>query len=298
MKRETPDTGGKRSSEEVISPIGSENPKTYNNKLLYKSYMITAEIERLCFGWRKILDIVSYNINFNLKIRTIEPNILESITNKIKTVKNIVSPNSADALIKDYGELIVGECNRYKLDWRIVLSIIRQESYFNSEAVSRAGAYGFMQIMPRTGSGLQSELALEDTRQPRNNLIAGIYYYASLVATFEFLGEDKYKFALASYNAGLGRVVDAMTITHYFGKDYRKWDNVKESLPYLASNQDSVHALVWPGSKRPPSGALNNWIEPYKYVEYIVYFYQEYSKIFESNLEIPKQKKEKRKKKK
>ena len=175
--------------------------------------------------------------------------------------------------------------------------MIRQESYFNPEAVSRAGAYGFMQIMPGTGRGLQSELNLSDTKDPANNLTAGMYYYAKLVASFEFTGEEKYKFALAAYNAGLARVVDAMTITNYFGKDYTKWDNVKECYPYLASNRDSIHNLVWPNLGRPPGGSLNNWQEPYKYVEYIMFYYENYKQYYPSNLDEPKVKKSKKKKK-
>jgi membrane-bound lytic murein transglycosylase F len=200
-------------------------------------------------------------------------------------------------MVDKYGELIIKHCNEYKIDWRLIISIIHQESYFNPEAVSRAGAYGFMQIMPGTGLGLQRDLNLEDTKTPVNNLTAGMYYYATLAGAFEFTGEEKYKFALAAYNAGLGRVVDAMTIANYYKKDYTKWDNVKEYYPYLASNRDSVHKLVWPKLGRPPGGSLNNWMEPYKYVEYIMYYYENYKKIYKNNLAEEKPKKKKSKKK-
>ena len=62
--------------------------------------------------------------------------------------------------------------------------MIRQESAFTSDAVSHAGAYGFMQIMPKTGSMLEQTLKLDDHRSPVNNLKAGIYYYAMLVGRF------------------------------------------------------------------------------------------------------------------
>lgn len=208
------------------------------------------------------------------------------------------TPGNVAELVDKYGDMIKEQCTHYKLDWRIILAMIRQESYFNPNAVSRAGAYGFMQIMPRTGQGLQNELNLEDTKTPANNLTAGMYYYATLVGSFEFTGEEKYKFALAAYNAGLQRVVDAMTITNYFGKDYNKWENVKESYPYLASSQDSIQKLVWPKSGRPPGGTLNNWQEPYKYVEYIIFYYENYKQYYPNNLEEPKKKTTTKKKKK
>lgn len=290
----------KRSEYEVISPVGDDknNKSEKESNLIGISYELKYLMNVFFANWNKIFDIISYNISFNLKYRDFNPQKLESLTQKVKLVRKFFRPGDLGLLVDNYGSLIVEECNRYNLDWRLILSMIHQESYFNPEAVSRAGAYGFMQIMPGTGSGLQKELNLEDTRAPKNNLIAGIYYYATLVASFEFTGDDKYKFALASYNAGLGRVVDAMTITYYYGKDYNKWDYVKEYLPYLSSSFDSVHSVIWPSLKRPPSGTLNNWREPYYYVEYISYYYSEYKKIYESNLvekETPKRKKSKRK---
>jgi soluble lytic murein transglycosylase-like protein len=214
----------------------------------------------------------------------------EMIIKTIDTKNMYFTPGNVAELVEKYGDMIKEQCTHYKLDWRIILAMIRQESYFNPNAVSRAGAYGFMQIMPGTGRGLQNELNLEDTKTPANNLTAGMYYYATLVASFEFTGDDKYKFALAAYNAGLGRVVDAMTITNYFGKNYNKWDEVKEFYPYLASNKDSIHKLVWPKTGRPPGGSLNNWQEPYKYVEYITFYYENYKQYYPNNLAEPKQK--------
>jgi len=190
-----------------------------------------------------------------------------------------------DNLIDNYGEIIIEECNQYKLDWRLILSIIHQESYFDSTARSRAGAFGLMQIMPRTGAGLQSQLQLEDTKTVKNNLIAGIYYFANLVASFDAFGKDKYQFALASYNAGLSRVVDIITIANYFNKDYKIWDTVKQYFPYLSSEYDSIQKVVWTSTSKPSGGILNNWMEPYNYVENIMYYFEEYKKLLPGNLE-------------
>ncbi len=207
---------------------------------------------------------------------------------------------NVDNLVKEFGDIITRECHYYKLDWRIILAIVRQESYFNAYARSHAGAFGLMQIMPKTGEGLENTLQLEEHETPKNNLIAGIYYYAALVSQFREFGDEKYKFALAAYNAGIGRVIDAMTITAYFANDYKNWENVKESYPFLSSKEDSIHALVWPDNKRPPYGTLDNWKEPYNYVSSIMFYYDAYKKMFQSNLEEPpavtKKKKSKRKK--
>lgn len=282
-------------SNDAFFPSSSDTVKSRGDAL--NSRFILVKLEDYLKNWKDILDITSYNKSFIINDTAANLEQYEKIIKAIDKKSMYFSPGNVASLVEQYGDMIKQHCNHYKLDWRLILAMIRQESYFNPEAVSRAGAYGFMQIMPRTGQGLQSELNLADTKDPSNNLTAGMYYYAKLVASFEFTGEEKYKFALAAYNAGLARVVDAMTIANYFGKDYGKWDVVKEYYPYLASNQDSVQRLVWPGSGRPPGGVLNNWQEPYKYVEYIMFYYENYKNYYPSNLEEPKTKKGKKKKK-
>jgi len=286
-------------SDLIISPTDDGTKKTTNfNKIVYyNSYLNINYLESLFQNWTRLLDLFSSNANFHQQIKTLNRKDRERISDRVIKVYDEFKIGNVQELVDEFGELIVKECNYYKLDWRLVLAIIRQESFFNAYAKSRAGAFGFMQIMPKTGSGLQSQLRLEDTRTPKNNLIAGIYYYATLVSNFEFVGEDKNKYALAAYNAGLGRVIDAMTITYYFGLDYNKWENVKEAYPLLASSEDSIHTLVWPSSGRPPYGTLNNWKEPYNYVRSIMFYYNEYKKIYESNLKEDKVKKKKKPKK-
>lgn len=291
-------------SDNVIAPTADNKAKINNlDRILFqKSFTNLAYVENLLKDWSKLFDLFTSNANFKQQIKNVNVRDLERITEKVQMVSKEFKLGNVDNLVKELGDVIVQECNAYKLDWRIVLAIIRQESYFNANARSHAGAFGLMQLMPRTGAGLQSQLELEETQTPKNNLIAGIYYYATLVSQFREFGDDKYKFALAAYNAGLGRVIDAMTITAYFEKDYKSWDNVKEAYPFLSSKEDSIHSLVWPETKHPPYGTLDNWKEPYNYVSSIMFYYDAYKKMFETNLPEPppadKQKTKKKKKKK
>ena len=267
----------------IYPEVNGEDSQLDLNVLVdYQSSESRFYIYSLLINWRKLFNTFTgeNSLSGPVVIRQDENEEYQSR----KFVRKGFSPGNVFKVVEEYGDLIVRECDYYKFDWRLILAIIKQESAFMDSAVSHAGAFGFMQIMPGTGAGLQRELKLSDTRTPANNLIAGIYYYATLVASFEFLGEDKYKFALAAYNAGLGRVIDAMTITAYVGGNYKKWDDVKESYPLLASSQDSIHSLVWPGTGRPIYGTLDNWREPYFYVEKIMYYWDEYKKIFESNI--------------
>lgn len=287
----------------VTSPAATQKTeyKDFDEVMTKKSFDNNLYVENMLKDWPTLFDLFTSNANFKQKAKSINVRDLERVNEKIQMVSKEFKLGNVDNLVAELGEDIKRECNYYNLDWRIVFAIIRQESYFNANARSHAGAFGLMQLMPRTGAGLQSQLDLKETQTPKNNVIAGIYYYATLVSQFRDLGEDKYKFALAAYNAGLGRVIDAMTITAYFEKDYKVWDNVKEAYPYLSSKEDSIHALVWPDTKRPPYGTLDNWKEPYNYVNSIMFYYDAYKKMFESNLEEPAavtQKKKSKKKKK
>jgi len=288
----------KNTEQEVLISPSQNNVQKDNSKFNpnEKYFFVVNKCENLFQNWSELFDYFSANKSLVIKSKNIDSAGLEKLSSKIKNVPNVFSVGNVQQLVDEYGDLIKAQCTFYKMDWRLILALIHQESLFNSNAVSRAGAFGLMQIMPRTGLGLQNELSLEDTKTPQNNLVAGIYYYATLVANFEFAGDEKYKFALAAYNGGFGRVIDAMTITYFFGKDYKLWDNVKEYYPYLSSKEDSVHALVWPNTKRPPSGSLNNWMEPYKYVENVIFYYGEYKKYYASNLPEPKTKVTKKKK--
>ena len=80
---------------------------------------------------------------------------------------------------------------------------MRQESVYNSQAVSPVGAIGLMQIMPNTGSRVAMMLG-EDTytpamlELPEHNLRYGVFYLGRLLTRFE----GAWPLAVASYNAG------------------------------------------------------------------------------------------------
>ena len=88
-----------------------------------------------------------------------------------------------------------------------ILSVIRQESEFDSKATSYVGARGLMQLMPYTAKlvSKQAKLPYSKARlknDPNYNIKLGSYYLASLLEEYE----GSYPFALAAYNAGPKRV--------------------------------------------------------------------------------------------
>lgn len=108
-------------------------------------------------------------------------------------------------------------------DWRLLASLIYQESRFDPDIESWAGAYGLMQIMPATGENF----GIDITASPSDNIRAGTKYINWLKSIYESKIPDeneRLKFILASYNAGPGHILDAMKLAEKNGMDPGKWD--------------------------------------------------------------------------
>jgi soluble lytic murein transglycosylase len=93
------------------------------------------------------------------------------------------------------------------LENALLLAVMRQESAFDVEATSSAGARGLMQLMPSTAKMLARDLQLPYaperlTSDPHYNMRLGSYYLSSIISDFD----DSYVMGIAAYNAGPSRV--------------------------------------------------------------------------------------------
>jgi soluble lytic murein transglycosylase len=126
-----------------------------------------------------------------------------------------------------YGESIEALSAQYSVDPFLVLSIAREESRFDYEARSPAGAIGLMQLMPGTAFSLDRTLNLgirnpRDLTDIRKNLHLGIYYLSALIREF-----GAYPQAIAAYNAG------EETVRKWLQKgNYKSADEFIEDIPY------------------------------------------------------------------
>lgn len=96
--------------------------------------------------------------------------------------------------VSKYDELINKAANKFKLDSALIKAIIKAESNFNHRAVSRVGAQGLMQLMPKTASSMN----VEDSFHPEKNIEGGARYLRYLLNTYK----GNLDLALAAYNAG------------------------------------------------------------------------------------------------
>ena len=122
-----------------------------------------------------------------------------------------------DVLIKSFSDTI-------NWDWRLLASLIYQESRFKPNVRSWAGAYGLMQIMPSTGR----HYGIDATSSPENNMMAGVSYLRFLQDYYSDKIPDegeRLKFILAAYNAGTGNIEDAMELARKHGRNPLLWDD-------------------------------------------------------------------------
>ncbi len=125
------------------------------------------------------------------------------------------------------------------LDPYLVASLIRQESEFNPNAVSRANAVGLMQLLPKTGKQVAKEVKLQrynpsQLYTPAVNLQLGTRYFRGMVDKFG----GSFEYALAAYNAGSDRVDEWLNQ----GK-YRDPQEFVESIPFTET-REYVQAIL------------------------------------------------------
>lgn len=187
-------------------------------------------------------------------------------------------------ILNKYGNTIRKYSERYGVDWRLVIAVMKVESQFDHSAESKRGARGFMQIMPATQNEIAAKIGLETEffDDAHGNIRGGIFYLARLYKQFDGLTEEnRLKFTLAAYNAGPGRISDAQKMAEYVNDDPKEWKSVKNSLSLLSKKYSSLHRFVWE-EKKPKSGYFKDWKQTSNYVEMVMNYYKDYSKIFET----------------
>jgi soluble lytic murein transglycosylase len=124
-------------------------------------------------------------------------------------------------------QAIAQHSDRHGVDPALVRAVIRAESSFNAEAVSRKGAIGLMQLMPQTARSLH----LSNPYDPQQNISGGVRHLRYLLDRFQ----GNIPLALAAYNAGEtkisnGRIPQIAETREYvrrvlrYYQDYRQKD--------------------------------------------------------------------------
>lgn len=173
--------------------------------------------------------------------------------------------------ISSFDPIIKEKAKKYGWDWRLIASLIYQESKFNLGLESWAGAYGLMQFMPAVGPSYN---VFPDS-SPEEQIDGGIRKLKKDYSAWKSIPDSiqRVKFALASYNAGAGHILDAQRLAKKYGKDPHIWDdNVEIYIRELSSPEYYRDPVVYYGYLRG--------IENYNYVRQIISRYNEYTMTF------------------
>lgn len=158
-------------------------------------------------------------------------------------------------------------------DWRLLASMIYQESEFKPNVRSWVGAYGLMQMMPET-----FELyGIDTTASPEEQIRAGARYlrYIEKQLPEEITDkEEQIKFTLASYNSGIAHILDARRLAEKYGKDPNRWTgHVDHFVLNLSDEYYYRDPVVYYGYLRGE--------ETYNFVNEILSRYEDYKNLIE-----------------
>lgn len=134
---------------------------------------------------------------------TMAANLLKSISNFSATSKEYFKLRYTVA----FEEEILAHCDFYDVSPIFVFSIARQESLFDTSAISSSYAIGLLQLLPSTAQTLATrenygKIEPKDLQKPLTNIRFGVKFLADLVKKFD----GQVPLAAASYNAGPNRI--------------------------------------------------------------------------------------------
>ncbi len=173
--------------------------------------------------------------------------------------------------ISPYDNTIKKYAAEIGFDWRLMASMVYQESHFDPWAESWMGAVGLMQIMPETAS-LHGEY---DLWNPDQNIAVGAAHLKRLNEIYTSVTDsaERVKFVLAAYNVGPGHVSDARKLAEKYGKDPNIWDgNTGDMMKLKSESQYYSDDVVEFGYCRG--------FETVNYVKEVLDRYQHYKQFF------------------
>jgi len=123
----------------------------------------------------------------------------------------------------------------YGIPWTLLASVAYQESHWNPKAKSYTGVRGLMMLTRHTAK----LLGVKNRLDAKQSIIGGTRHLKQML---KFVpkgveGENRLKYALASYNVGLGHIKDAMALAEKLGLNKYMWSDLKKVLPLLSQKK-------------------------------------------------------------
>ena len=164
--------------------------------------------------------------------------------------RHIYAPMLSKGVISHYDGYFKQYAKRIGWDWRLIAAQCYQESTFDPQAKSWAGATGLMQIMPTTADHLG--LPRDQLTNPEQNIAAATRYLKELEQAFSYIRDrqERQNMVLASYNGGANHVRDAMRLAERDRRNPQRWQDVKPYILRLSQPEYYNDTLVRYGYMR------------------------------------------------
>lgn len=172
--------------------------------------------------------------------------------------------------LSPFDDLFKKAAQNYGWDWKMLAAVAYKESRFNPNASGFGGAYGLMQFMPGTGPNY----GVYPTSTPEVQIKGGMKFIAKMDKLWGGITDpnERRKFILASYNAGVNHVHDAQKLAQKRNLNPQKWEgNVGEMMLNLGKHEFYSDPVV-------KAGALRG-TRTYKYVIKVMSRYENYKNL-------------------
>lgn len=256
------------------SNVAQVNEQFFDN--LYTGLELSVK-QKLAFGMRKSSSLLKAKLDEWLI------DFKEKSTFKYIARKYFELPHMSKLAKKDFTKLNGTSISKFDdafkraaemsgWDWRMIASVAYQESKFNPDIQGFGGAYGMMQFMPNTGPyyGVYPDSPAEiQIMGGAKKLMADEKYWSAIPD-----GYQRKKFALASYNAGRGHILDAQRLAEKHGLNHLVWDdNVEAMLLNLSKQEYYQDEVVRHGVMRSKT--------TYNYVRQVTTRYFEWAAVYD-----------------
>ena len=209
----------------------------------------------------------------NSWIDNFEQRNLNRILAKYVSQSNVfVTRKPAEGQLSPFDDIIKRAAKNIGWDWRLLASLIYQESRFKMDLESDKGAFGLMQLMPV----VMEKYGIDYDATPEEQLEAGgqlIGFLDECLATKVTDSTERVKFVLAAYNSGLGHVYDAQRLAEKYGKYPDVWYN---NVDYFILNKSKKQYY---NDTCCHNGYLRG-IETYRFVEEVLDRFYQYQAIY------------------
>ena len=252
----------------ILSPL----PKYYTNAHKLKICGMQSRNNETVAGWTVRCDQPElanaldawYKPGMEKNIGKVENNHFGS--SMIKRHVRAPYVSRSKGIISQYDAEFIKSSRHVGWDWRLIAAQCYQESGFDPNAMSWAGAKGLMQIIPSTALSL----GIKDIYDPKENIDAGCRYLKKLYSGFHDVRNriDRIRFTLAAYNGGPRHIRDAMNLAKKHGKSPTNYNDVSFFIRNLDKPQYYNDPVVKYG--------FMIGSETYNYVESIMLRWEKY----------------------